>query len=198
MNKVVCKSLVICGPSGVGKGTLIGRLLAEHPTKFGLSVSHTSRKPRPGEVDGAHYHFVDKEHILHDIKHGDIKYIEHAEVHSNVYGTRSDAVAKVHDEGKVCLLDVDHKGVMQIKQSGLPAMYLFIAPVSMEVLAERLRGRGTETEAQVALRLQNAVGEMTYGLQDGNFDAVLKNDDIDEAYGRLLTLLRQWFPFANL
>lgn len=198
MNKVVCKSLVICGPSGVGKSTLIGKLLADFPAKVALSVSHTSRKPREGEIDGVHYHFVTKEFIEDDISHGKIKYIEHAAVHSNIYGTRSDSVAKIHDHGKLCILDVDRRGVMQIKSSGLPAKYLFMAPPSMTVLEKRLRGRKTESEEQIALRLENAKLEMEFGLAQGNFDAVLVNDNPDQAYQTLLSQMRAWFPFLQL
>jgi guanylate kinase len=198
LTNAVCKSLVICGPSGVGKSTLIGRLLASHPSKFGLSVSHTSRKPRVGEVDGVHYHFVSREFMENDIACGEIKYIEHAEVHSNLYGTRSDAVSKVHDEGKVCILDVDRRGVMQIKKSGLLAKYLFVAPKSIDLLEARLRTRGTETEEQITLRLNNAKAELQYGLSNGNFDEVLVNDKLDVAYRSLVDNIRRWFPFLHL
>lgn len=197
MNKLV-KTLVVTGPSGVGKGTLIGKLLTDYPTKFGKSVSRTSRKPREGEIDGVHYHFVDKDFLLNDINHGKYKYIEHAEVHSNIYGTRSDEVTKVHAANKICVLDVDCQGAKSIKNSGIPAKYLFVSPKSMEQLEARLRGRKSETEEQIALRLRNAKGEMEYGLKEGNFDAVLVNDDLEVAYRDLLTLLRVWFPFAKL
>lgn len=198
MNKAVCKSLVICGPSGVGKSTLIGKLLADYPTKLALSVSHTSRSPREGEIDGVHYHFVTKEFLEDDIANGKIKYIEHAAVHSNIYGTRSDSVAKIHEQGKLCILDVDRRGVMQIKSSGLSAKYLFMAPPSMNALEKRLRGRKTESEEQIALRLANAKLEMEYGLTKGNFDAVLVNDNPDQAYQSLLSTMRAWFPFLTL
>ena len=200
MNKAssLCKSLVICGPSGVGKSTLVGRLLKEFPNKFGLSVSHTSRKPRSGELDGVHYHFISKDDILKDIKTGAHPYIEHAEVHANIYGTRSDSVDKVHQDGKICLIDIDRRGVMQVKKSGLSAKYLFIAPLSMEVLADRLKGRGTETEEQLALRLHNAKEEIDYGLATGNFDAIVTNDELDKAYNDLLGHARNWFPFLHI
>lgn len=193
MKKALCRSLVICGPSGVGKGTLIGKLLASYPDKVGLSVSHTSRKPREGEIDGVHYNFVDKEFILQDIKTGPIKFIEHAEVHSNIYGTRGDAVEKVHDDGKLCILDVDRKGVQQIKLSHLPAKYVFITPDSLAGLESRLRARGTETEEQIQLRLKNAIAEMEYG-ESGEFDEVLVNENLEQTYNTLVSHMRVWFP----
>lgn len=198
MNSKAIRSLVICGPSGVGKGTLINRLLKNYPNKMGLSVSHTSRKPREGEVDGVHYHFVDKKFILEDIQSGKIPYIEHAEVHANIYGTREDAVTKVHEEGKLCILDVDRNGVKHIKLHGLPAKFVFITPKSPQVLEARLRSRGTETEEQIQLRLTNAQAEMEYGLAKDNFDMVLVNEDLDVAYNSLVAQLRSWFPLFNL
>lgn len=196
MSSAICRSLVICGPSGVGKGTLIGKLLASYPNKVGLSVSHTSRKPREGEVDGVHYNFVDKDFILQDIKSGPIKFIEYAEVHSNIYGTREDAVQKVHNDGKLCILDVDKKGVQQIKLSHLPAKFVFIAPESLTHLENRLRSRGTETEEQIQIRLRNAIAEIEYG-NSGEFDEVLVNDELEVTYNTLLTHMRTWFPLYN-
>ena len=198
MNQSLVKSLVICGPSGVGKGTTIGKLLSNHPTKFGLSVSRTSRKPREGEIDGVHYHFVDKETILQDIKFGKFKYIEHAEVHSNIYGTREDAVTSIHDAGKVCILDVDTEGVRQMKKNMFSAKYIFMTPLSIDVLEERLRNRGTETEAQIQLRLKNAKGEIEYGKTVGLFDEILVNDKVDETYNKLVDLIRLWFPWTQI
>ena len=198
MTSKAIRSLVICGPSGVGKGTLINKLLSNYPNKMGLSVSHTTRKPRQGEVNGIHYHFSDKDFVMQDIKSGKIPYIEHAEVHANIYGTREDAVARVHDEGKLCILDVDKNGVKQIKKHGLPARFVFVAPKSVEVLENRLRSRGTETEEQIQLRLKNARSEMDYGLAKDNFDLVLVNENLDESYGTLVNQLRGWYPQYNL
>jgi guanylate kinase len=186
MNRAVCKSLVICGPSGVGKGTLIAKLLQQYPEKFGLSVSHTS--------PGVHYHFVDREAIKRDIAAGPFKYLEHAEVHSNTYGTREDDVARVHDAGKLCLLDVDLGGVMQIKSLNYPAKMIFIAPPSFDSLESRLRARATESEEQMQIRLGNARAEIEYGMTAGNFDSVVVNKDLPTAYEDLLGHIRSWFP----
>ena len=99
------RPVVVCGPSGVGKGTLLNRLIAEHPDAFGFSVSHTTRQPRPGEVNGVHYHFVLKEDMEAAIKRGE--FVEYARVHSNMYGTSIKGVEDVRAAGKTCLLDID-------------------------------------------------------------------------------------------
>lgn len=99
------RPVVVCGPSGVGKGTLLNRLMAEHPEDFGFSVSHTTRQPRAGEVDGVHYHFVKKEDMEEAITRGE--FIEYARVHSNMYGTSVKGVEDVRAAGKTCLLDID-------------------------------------------------------------------------------------------
>ena len=191
------RPLVICGPSGVGKGTLIDAILHQKfpaSNKFGFSVSHTTRSPRPGEVDGVHYHFVSVDQIKQDIADG--KFLEYAQVHGNYYGTTLEAVESVRREGKLCLLDIDVQGVRTIKRDGkLPdALYVFVAPPSVENLEERLRGRGTETEETLKRRLGNARTELEYGRGEGNFDMVLVNDDVDVAVEELADQMRGWYP----
>jgi len=99
------RPVVICGPSGVGKGTLLTRLIQAHPDRFGFCVSHTTRAPRPGEVDGVHYHFCDTAQMEEAIRRGE--FLEHARVHANIYGTSISAVEAVSRAGKTCLLDID-------------------------------------------------------------------------------------------
>jgi len=171
----------------VGKGTLIAMLQREFPDKFGFSVSHTTRAPRPGEVNGTHYNFVDKATMEQDIADG--KFLEHAHVHQNIYGTSFAAVRKVSKSGKICLLDIDVQGAELVKKSDLKAAYVFIAPPSMEELERRLRGRGTETEDAVLKRLENARTEMAKKDVDGFFDAVIVNDDVDKAYEALKAVI---------
>lgn len=184
--KQIYKSLIICGPSGVGKGTIINELLRNHPDKLGLSVSHTTRLPRPGESDGIHYHFVKKEWMESKIKEKNENFfIEYANVHGNIYGTSRKAVESVQNQGKLCILDVDVQGVKQIKNSNFTGKYIFIAPPSIESLEKRLRLRGTETEEQIKLRLKNSKEELEYGYTQGNFDDIIVNDELPEAIKRL-------------
>ena len=200
------RPIVVAGPSGVGKGTLINKLLdyftpeserhGDEATKggdyFAFSVSHTTRGPRPGEVDGVHYHFSTREAVQKGIDNGD--FIEYAEVHSNLYGTSFDSVHSVAQSGRICILDIDIQGVKGVKASALDPHYIFVAPPSMELLEKRLRDRGTETEEAVKIRTANAAREVEYGNTPGNFDAIVVNDDLEEAFQRLHTLLRDWYP----
>jgi len=181
------RPVVVCGPSGVGKGTLLAKLMAEFPEEFGFSVSHTTRAPRPGEQPGVHYHFTSKPEMEAAIARGE--FIEHANVHSNLYGTSVAAVQAVAEAGKTCLLDIDVQGAELVKRTPLNARFVFIAPPSMQVLEERLRGRGTETEEKIQVRLQNARTEMAYRDKPGFFEKVIVNDDLECAYSELKCFL---------
>lgn len=182
-------AVVIAGPSGVGKGTLIEKLRSEFPKLFGFSVSHTSRAPRPGEQDGVHYHFTTAEQILSDVASG--KFIEHAEVHGRHYGTSVAAVESVRKQGRICILDIDVQGCRAARKKELVAKYLFIAPPSMEELEKRLRGRGTEEEEMVLMRLGNAKREMEAMEEVGLFDKVVVNDELNRAYEEIKDILRE-------
>eukprot|EP01038_Epipyxis_sp_PR26KG_P003983 gene3983-5706_t len=187
-------SLIICGPSGVGKGTLIQKLLADYPSSMGLSVSHTSRKARVNEVDGFHYYFEQKENMIKEIERG--AFLEYAEVHGNLYGTKQDSVDNIHNQGKVCILDLDRKGVLSLKEKKIPnSKFVFITSPSFEALEERLRKRNTESHEQIARRLQNAKSEIAFGETPGNFDLVLINDHIDSSYAKLVGYCKLWFQF---
>ncbi|KAI5122469.1 hypothetical protein M0805_008780 [Coniferiporia weirii] len=175
------RPLVMSGPSGTGKSTLLARLFSEHPDKFGFSVSHTTRQPRTGEVDGKAYHFVDKEAFLKLRDEGG--FIETAEFASNFYGTSKQAVKNVHDEGRRCILDIEAQGVRQIKNTDLNPIYLFISPPDMITLRSRLVGRGTDKEEAVQKRLNTAVQEIQYA-KTGAHDIVIVNDDLARAYAK--------------
>lgn len=205
---MVLDPLVVCGPSGVGKGTIIQRFQQEFPDlaqHFGFTVSHTTRNPRPGEVNGVHYHFVSHEE-MHALIQADA-FLESASVHSNIYGTSFSALRDVQRSGKKCLLDIDVQGVQRLKlnqdawtnnnnknkinasssSSSSPSSftlqpkYLFIAPPSLETLQDRLRARNTETPEALQTRLAAAAAEVTYGRTAGNFDAIVVNDDLESA-----------------
>ncbi|KAI2497392.1 guanylate kinase-like protein [Fragilaria crotonensis] len=185
-HSMVLDPLVVCGPSGVGKGTIIQRFMADHDRSFGFTVSHTTRNPRPGEIDGIHYHFVSRDEMEKDIRRQNL-FLEHAEVHGNLYGTSWKALHDVQNQGRRCLLDIDVQGVQALKKqtvysgSEWQPRFVFIAPPSMELLAKRLSLRGTEDEASLRRRTAMAKTEMDYGLQEGNFDAIIVNDDLDTA-----------------
>ena len=183
---------VICGPSGVGKGTIIERLKAKFPDAFGFCVSHTTRPQRPGEQDGTHYNFVSKEKMEAEIEAG--LFIEHARVHTSIYGTSFDAVETVRAQGKICILDIDPQGVRSIKASSMRCMYMFIVPPSAAALEQRLRGRATETDESIRIRLANSVDEIAFGMEPGNFDAVVTNMDIDTAFEEVVNYLVHWYP----
>jgi len=185
------RPLVMAGPSGVGKGTLIARLMKDFPGSFGFCVSHTTRSPRPGEEDGIAYHFTELGAMKKMVEEG--HFLEYADVHGNLYGTSRAAVEKVAQAGSICILDIDVQGVRLVKAAQLdPApLFVFVRPPSMEALEARLRGRGTETEARVQRRLANAAAEIGYASERGgaNFDAVLVNDDLELCYAQLKALL---------
>ena len=142
---------VVCGPSGVGKSTLIQKLVSDFPEIYGFSVSHTTRAPRglgsgtdAMEKDGVHYHFVSKEIFEHGISEG--KFLEYAQVHGNYYGTSRASVDAVTSRGRVCILDIDIQGVKSCKSLNLDVgSYIFVAPPDLETLERRLRGRGEES-----------------------------------------------------
>ncbi|KAG9160364.1 hypothetical protein Leryth_008758 [Lithospermum erythrorhizon] len=183
----VGKPIVISGPSGVGKGTLISKLMKEFRSMFGFSVSHTTRGPREKEQDGVHYHFSERSIMEKAIT--DMKFLEFASVHGNLYGTSVEAVEVVADAGKRCILDIDVQGARSVRASPLEAIFIFVCPPSFEELEKRLRARGTETEEQVQKRLRNARTELDQGKSPGLFDHVLINDDLEGCYARLKELL---------
>lgn len=148
------RPLVISGPSGVGKGTLFTLLRERHPDTFALSVSHTTRGPRAGEAHGTHYYFVTRDDFERLI--AEDGFIEHAQFGGNRYGTSKQTVRDQAAKGQVVVLDIEMEGVKQLKRSDIEARYVFVAPPSAEELERRLKGRGTESEADVAKRLDQA------------------------------------------
>ena len=170
------KLFVISAPSGAGKTTLLGRIM-DDLAGLAFSVSHTTRKPRPGERDGVEYHFVSREHFQAMIEDG--LFLEYAEVHDNLYGTSSEAIEKQLRQGLDVILDIDVQGAEILRKIGyLEATFIFIAPPGLGQLESRLRGRGTESEEIIGLRLKNAEVEMRAA---GDYDYLIINDVLDEA-----------------
>jgi len=170
--------LVLSGPSGVGK-TSVGRGLLENPT-FGRAVTATTRPPRPGEVDGRDYLFLDEATFRADVAAG--RFLEHADVHGNLYGTPREQVEAVLASGRTCLLIIDVQGAATLRGLGVPALYVFLAPPSWEELERRLRGRGSDSDEVVARRLANARAELE--RRDG-YDSVVINDDLAAAIAQI-------------
>lgn len=155
-------------------------------SKFGFSVSHTTRAPREGEKHGAEYCFTSKEQFAKDVAEG--QFLEYAEVHGNMYGTSINSVQSVLESGKCCVLDIDVQGARALRKSGVKTIFVFIAPPSLEELARRLAGRGTESKEQLELRLRGARTEIESLNEKGLYDYLLINDDLEETYQRLLRI----------
>lgn len=190
-DEVVPNIFVLCGPSGCGKSTLIGKLMAEFPGRFGFSVSHTTRQPRAGEINGVHYNFTDREKIQADIEAG--MFLEHALVHSNHYGTSFAGIRSVIETGKICILDIDVQGVETLKASDRidqsKVVYAMLVPPSMAELERRLLARSTDASDVIQRRLHRAEAEMAYTKRSDFWDAVLVNDEIEHCYASLLDLV---------
>ena len=176
---------VLSGPTAVGKGTVVTHLAQEHPDIF-VSVSATTRPPRPGEVDGVHYHFVSDAEFDALIAEGAL--LEWAVVHGvHRYGTPRAPVSKALEEGRPALLEIDLQGARQVKASCPDARFVFLAPPSWAELVRRLVGRGTESAMQRERRLQTARAELA---AQAEFDYVVINREIGQAAEDLVALVR--------
>ncbi|MGD9949957.1 MAG: guanylate kinase [Desulfobulbus sp.] len=176
--------IVLSAPSGCGKTTILQQVMHELPALV-FSVSHTTRPPRPGEVNGVHYHFVSPDDFIALRDQQPCGFLEWAEVHANLYGTSDAEVEQRRLDGEDVLLDIDVQGAAQVRQRANPVT-IFIAPPSLRILEQRLRGRGTESEETIARRLQNAKAELT-AVDD--YDYVIVNDKLDEAVESLRSII---------
>ena len=175
--------LIISGPSGTGKGTLVKKLTDLDPS-FRFSCSVTTRGPREGEIEGVHYYFVTEER--YDELVAQNAFLEHATVHGHRYGTLKSEVSRIFGEGHSVVLEIDVQGGLNVRKVWPGAVLVFIEPPSAEELERRLRGRGTEDEASIELRLSNAAAEMAVAP---SYDERIVNDDLDRAVGELADLI---------
>jgi len=166
---------VISAPSGAGKTTILKEVFSQLK-RIAFSVSHTTRAPRPGEVDGKDYFFVDEKSFLTLQKSGG--FLEWAKVHGNYYGTSNKAVTDQLEKGMDIVLDIDVQGAEQIATSSLSATSIFVVPPSYEELKRRLTDRNTDAPEKIKLRLENAIAEIT---KADIYDFIIVNDDLIEA-----------------
>lgn len=175
---------VVAAPSGGGKTSLIAALLEQDP-RIRLSVSHTTRPARPGEEDGVHYHFVDDQTFAEMIEQG--RFLEHARVFDNRYGTTRDAVQRQLAAGFDVVLDIDWQGARQVRESFPGSRTIFIVPPSIRTLRERLTRRGQDDEAVIERRMRDARSEISHWEE---FDHVIVNDNFSDALAELQSLIR--------
>ncbi len=174
---------IVSAPSGAGKTTLV-RLLVEKDAAIRVSTSTTTRKPRPGELDGREYHFSDVKRFLEMADRAE--FIEWAEVHGNYYGTSQRWIEKEITAGHDVLLEIDWQGAQQVRQTFPEAISVFIMPPSLEALSDRLSGRGTDSTETIARRIAAAREEMRHVVE---FDYVIINDDLAQALGNLQSIV---------
>ena len=174
---------VLSGPSGAGKGTLVKRVLQRVPDAW-VSVSATTRQPRPGEVDGRDYFFLDQPRFDELVSQGG--FLEWAHVHGNSYGTLRSRVQDRIDHGSQVILEIDVQGDFQVKKAMPEAHLIFIEPPSLEELERRLRGRGTETEEVICNRMKTAEVELARKME---YDVQVVNDELERATEELVSYI---------
>ena len=175
---------IVAAPSGAGKSSLVNALLARDPG-ITLSISHTTRAPRPGDQDGVHYHFVDRPGFEGLIREG--AFLEYAEVHGNLYGTSRRAVDPVLAQGRDVLLEIDYQGARSVRMQMPSAVGIFILPPSRAALEERLHKRGQDKPEVIAQRLTNSRDEISHVAE---FDFVVVNERFELALDDLSAIVR--------
>ena len=179
---------VISGPSGAGKGTLLSKVIERIPDAW-VSVSATTRSPRPGEEEGVHYYFLDKDHFLELVNHDG--FLEWAKVHDNYYGTLKESVLEHMKAGEQVILEIDVQGALQVRNVIPEAHLVFIEPPSLEELERRLRSRGTESDDVISSRMKTAEVELAQKME---YDIQVVNDDLEQAVNELTAVINS---FAN-
>jgi len=179
---------IVAAPSGGGKTSLVAALLERDPG-VRLSISHTTRAPRPGERDGEHYHFVDQATFLQLVKEN--AFLEYAQVYGHYYGTGRAAVEHRLEEGFSVMLDIDWQGARQVKRSFPESCSIYILPPSVQELRERLARRGQDSADVIKSRMQEARSEIEHCAE---FDFLVVNDEFDAALGDLLSIVQLGHP----
>jgi len=171
--------LIVSGPSGVGKGTIISALLERNPT-LSVAISATTRRPRTGETSGTHYYFMNHAEFRKLANNGE--FLEWCEVHGNLYGTLKSEISRLNSIGKTVLLEIDTQGAMKVKESNPGCKLIFIEPPSMSELESRLRSRGTEKSDVVARRIEGAKVEMS---AKGSYDIRVTNSTVAQSVNEI-------------
>ena len=174
---------IIAAPSGAGKTSLVNALLECDP-RLVLSISHTTRPVRPGEIDGQHYHFVSEAAYEHMVDNGD--FMEHAQVFDHYYGTNRNSVALQLETGHDVILEIDWQGARQVRFAFPDCCLIFIIPPSLETLRERLTSRGQDSDDVIQRRMRDAQAEISHWAE---FDQLVVNDDFDTALEELLAII---------
>ena len=175
---------IVAAPSGAGKTSLVTALLGRDP-RLTVSVSHTTREPRPGEVDGQHYHFVDEARFLRLIDEG--AFLEHADVYGRRYGTHRDSVTTRLEQGLDVILEIDWQGARQVRATFPESRSVFILPPSLGTLRQRLSHRGQDSEEVIERRMLKARAELSHWDE---FDFIVVNDDFDTALADFEAIFR--------
>lgn len=173
---------IISAPSGAGKSSLVSALVEDWPD-IEVSVSHTTREMRPGEIDGVNYHFVDEATFVEMIDKG--MFLEHAQVFDNRYGTSRQSIQEQLLKGKDVILEIDWQGARQIRQLVNDCKSIYILPPSVAALRERLQNRGQDDDELIDRRMRDAVSEMSHY---GEFDYIVINDDFEQAKNDLFAI----------
>ena len=177
------KLFIVAAPSGAGKSTLVNALLAREPG-IALSISHTTRAPRPGDIDGVQYHFVDRAKFEAMVARGD--FLEHADVFGNYYGTSRGAVEPTLKANRDVLLEIDWQGAEQVRRAMPECVSIFILPPSRAELERRLRARATDSAATIEKRLAASREEIAHA---DAFDCIVVNDHFEDAVGALQVIV---------
>ena len=176
--------VVVSGPSGAGKGTVLAHAIRNYPN-LQYSVSVTTREPRPGEIDGVNYYFVTKDRFKEMLAGGEL--LEHQQVYGNFYGTPKQKVLDKLEEGFDVVLEIDVKGALDIKNKFPQAVMIFLTPVNRSTIEERLRGRDTETEEQLKVRIESAIDEIKQAVF---YDYIVVNEDAEKGAEDIINIIK--------